>query len=208
LAEFKSYRTPDFKALVDGVFLDGPNGTLASGRFLSLQYIPPVCPAAVPMNDVISGTFTSCVLGDKEFSDFSGLDEFGGATSMLHFASSSPSEYVLTIDNLTNPGVTSGFSFSFTASVISGAELISGVDYAVYTSDANYADFGYTTNPALFPPPTASLVISPYGGPTSFGVGKIEMVVKQTPGPLPIFGVGVAFGFARRLRARILLARS
>jgi hypothetical protein len=40
LAEFQSYRTPDFKALVDGVMFDGPNGTLASGRFLSLQFVP------------------------------------------------------------------------------------------------------------------------------------------------------------------------
>jgi hypothetical protein len=40
LAEFKSYRTPDFKALVDGVMFDGPSGTLASGRFLSLQFVP------------------------------------------------------------------------------------------------------------------------------------------------------------------------
>lgn len=40
LAEFNSYRTPEFKALVDGVMFDGPNGTLASGRFLSLQYVP------------------------------------------------------------------------------------------------------------------------------------------------------------------------
>lgn len=40
LAEFMSYRTPEFKALVDGVMFDGPNGTLASGRFLSLQYVP------------------------------------------------------------------------------------------------------------------------------------------------------------------------
>ena len=127
---------------------------------------------------------------------------------MLNFAINSPTEYVLTLDNFTSPGVTGGYRFDFTASVVSGPDLINGVDYAVYTADANYVDFGYTTTPALFPPPTISLVISPYGGPTSLGVGKIELVVKQTPGPLPIFGVGVAFGFARRLRSRILSARS
>lgn len=208
LDQFKSYRMPDFKALVDGIFFDGPNGTLASGRFLGLQYVPPACPASVSINDVISGAFTSCVLGDKEFSGFSGLEEFGGGASMLNFVASSPTEYVLTIDNFASPGVTGGFNFSFTTSVISGTELINGVDYAVYTADPNYADFGYTTNPSLFPPPTTSLDISPYGGPTTLGVGKIELVVKQTPGPLPIFGVGVAFGFARRLRSRILSARS
>jgi hypothetical protein len=40
LAQFMSYRTPDFKAFVDGVMFEGPNGTLASGRFLSLEYVP------------------------------------------------------------------------------------------------------------------------------------------------------------------------
>lgn len=40
LAEFRSYRTPNFMALRDGVFLDGPGGSLASGRFLSLVSVP------------------------------------------------------------------------------------------------------------------------------------------------------------------------
>ena len=207
LADFKSYRTPNFQALVDGVMFEGPNGTLASGRFLNLQFIPPPCPASVPVNDVISGTFSSCTLGDKEFSNFVGLDEFAGPTSMLSFATNSPTEYILTIDNFTNPGITGGFSFDFTASVVSGTELINGVDYAVYTSDTNYSSFGYTTNPTPFPPPTSSIVISPYGGPTSFGVGKIELVVKQTPAPLSLFGAGIALGFARRLRSRIQSVR-
>jgi len=125
---------PDFKALVDGIFFDGPNGTLASGRFLGLQYVPPACPASVSINDVISGAFTSCVLGDKELSGFSGLEEYGGGASMLNFVASSPTEYVITIDNFTNPGVTSGFNFGFTTSAISGTELINDVDYAVYTA--------------------------------------------------------------------------
>ena len=207
LAEFKSYRKPDFTALIDGVLFEGPNGTLASGRFLSLEFVPPACPASVPVNDVISGAFTACTLGDKQFSNFTGLEELGGSTSQLHFVSTSPAEYVLTWDNFDGSGVTTGFNFSFTASVVSGAELINGVDYAVYTADTAYADFGYTTNPTPFPPPVTSLVISPYGAPTSLGVGKIELVVKQTPAPLPIFGAAAAFGFTRRLRSRILSGR-
>lgn len=45
LAEFRSYRQPNIAALRDGVLLDGPNGTVASGRFLSLSYVPPSVPA-------------------------------------------------------------------------------------------------------------------------------------------------------------------
>ena len=48
LAEFKSYRTPNFVALRDGVFIDGPGGSVASGRFLSLESVPPV-PAPLPL---------------------------------------------------------------------------------------------------------------------------------------------------------------
>jgi hypothetical protein len=48
LTEFKSYRTPNIAALRDPVMLDGPNGTVGSGRFISLAYVPPV-PAPLPM---------------------------------------------------------------------------------------------------------------------------------------------------------------
>jgi len=53
LAEFKSYRTPNFMALRDGVFMDGPGGSLASGRFLSLAYVPSA-PAPLPLLGVAS----------------------------------------------------------------------------------------------------------------------------------------------------------
>lgn len=48
LAEFRSYRDPNYMALRDAVFLDGPAGSVASGRFLSLQYVPPA-PAPLPL---------------------------------------------------------------------------------------------------------------------------------------------------------------
>lgn len=48
LEEFRSYRTPDFMALRDGVFIDGPGGSLASGRFLRLESVP-AAPAPLPV---------------------------------------------------------------------------------------------------------------------------------------------------------------
>lgn len=48
LSEFQSYRKPNIMALRDPVMIEGPNGTVASGRFLSLAYVPPV-PAPLPM---------------------------------------------------------------------------------------------------------------------------------------------------------------
>jgi len=54
LAEFQSYRPPNIMALRDPVMLEGPNGTVASGRFLSLAYVPPV-PAPLPFLGVGAG---------------------------------------------------------------------------------------------------------------------------------------------------------
>lgn len=47
LAEFRSYRTPNFQGLVDGVMLTGPSGSVASGRFSTLAYVPPA-PGPLP----------------------------------------------------------------------------------------------------------------------------------------------------------------
>lgn len=44
LAEFQSYRTPNIAELRDPVLLTGPNGTVASGRFLSLAPVPAPLP--------------------------------------------------------------------------------------------------------------------------------------------------------------------
>jgi hypothetical protein len=48
LAEFRSHRTPNIAELRDPVLLTGPNGTVASGRFLSLAYVAPA-PAPLPL---------------------------------------------------------------------------------------------------------------------------------------------------------------
>jgi hypothetical protein len=47
LAEFQSYRPPNIVELRDPVLLTGPNGTVASGRFLSLAYVTPA-PSPLP----------------------------------------------------------------------------------------------------------------------------------------------------------------
>jgi hypothetical protein len=49
LAEFQSYRPPNIVELRDPVLLIGPNGTSASGRFLSLSYVPHAVPGPMPM---------------------------------------------------------------------------------------------------------------------------------------------------------------
>lgn len=49
LAEFQSYRRPNIAELRDAVLLTGPSGTVASGRFLSLAYVPPSVPGPLPV---------------------------------------------------------------------------------------------------------------------------------------------------------------
>lgn len=48
LVEFQSYRTPNIVNYRDPVMMTGPGGAVASGRFLSLAYVPAV-PAPIPM---------------------------------------------------------------------------------------------------------------------------------------------------------------
>jgi hypothetical protein len=55
LMEFQSYRPPNIAELRDPVLLTGPNGTVASGRFLSLAYVPPGAPAPLPILGVAAG---------------------------------------------------------------------------------------------------------------------------------------------------------
>lgn len=55
LAEFQSYRPPNIAELRDPVLLTGPNGTVASGRFLSLAYVPAAAPAPLPILGVGAG---------------------------------------------------------------------------------------------------------------------------------------------------------
>jgi len=55
LSEFQSYRKPNIMALRDPVMIEGPNGTVASGRFLSLAYVPPGAPGPLPILGVGAG---------------------------------------------------------------------------------------------------------------------------------------------------------
>jgi len=55
LTEFQSYRPPNIAELRDPVLLSGPNGTVASGRFLSLAYVPPGAPGPLPILGVGAG---------------------------------------------------------------------------------------------------------------------------------------------------------
>ena len=48
LAEFQSYRPPNIVEFQDPVLLTGPNGTVASGRFLRLVFVPPA-PTPLPL---------------------------------------------------------------------------------------------------------------------------------------------------------------
>ena len=49
LVEFQSYRTPNIANYRDPVMMTGPGGAVASGRFLSLAYVPPAVPGPLPM---------------------------------------------------------------------------------------------------------------------------------------------------------------
>jgi len=110
-------------------------------------------------------------------------------------------------DDLWNPGRVVGAGFSATPSLPSSA-----LD--------NYVSFGgfgfdvYEAGTTTFDEPYQIFTVSKQstsGNFTDFGVGDYAgcpgscrgAVVNPVPGPLPLLGVGAAFGFSRNLRKRI-----
>jgi len=113
-------------------------------------------------------------------------------------------------DDLWNPG-REGLGFSATPSLLSSA-----LD--------NYIPFGgfgfdvYKVGTTTFDEPYQIFTVSnpsTSGNFTDFGAGDYAgcpgscrgAVVNPVPGPLPLLGVGAAFGFSRRIRSRIKGAR-
>lgn len=114
-------------------------------------------------------------------------------------------------DDLWNPGG-EGAGFSLTPSLPSSA-----LD--------NYVSFGgfgfdvYDVGTAMFDEPYQIFTVSKQstsGNFTNFGVGDYAgcpgscrgAFVNPVPGPLPLLGVGAAFGFSRNLRKRIKGSKS
>jgi hypothetical protein len=114
-------------------------------------------------------------------------------------------------DDLWNPGG-EGAGFSFTPSLPSSA-LDNSVSFGGFGFDV------YDVGTAMFDEPYQIFTVSKQstsGSFTDFGAGDYAgcpgscrgAVVNPAPGPLPLLGVGAAFGFSRNLRKRIKTSKS
>lgn len=110
-------------------------------------------------------------------------------------------------DDLWNPGGVAGAGFSATPSL-----PISALDN--YVSFGGFAFDVFKAGTSIFDEPYQIFTISKQstsGNFTDFGVGDYAgcpgscrgAFVNPVPGPLPLLGVGAAFGFSRNLRKRI-----
>ena len=115
-------------------------------------------------------------------------------------------------DDLWNPGGVAGAGFSATPSLPSSA-LDNFVSFGGFGFDV------YKAGTTDFDEPYQIFTISKQsasGNFTDFGVGDYAgcpgscrgAVVNPVPGPLPLLGVGAAFGFSRHLRKRIKGSKS
>jgi len=167
-----------------------------------------------------------CQIGDKIYNAFSWSDTFDHDNTFVRIGQSGSGlrTHAINVSNVNGINLNSAF-FNYTVSVDPISPLFinkwrasaepSGFDPA-YTLETNatssafsYPDSGGpTVNVAnvttlAF---TNTLTVAPgKDGPTSF-TNTISQAEATVPGPLPLLGVGAAFGFSRKLRVRIKTA--
>ncbi len=187
----------------------GPNSTSISGSLADFTTL-------------INGNGNACQITDKLFSNFN-------VASWGLF----PSDTTISISESGSGGLThsialsssSGFNsvtpylFNYTITK-QGSQTLDWWRPASSTSLGN-PDFGITwtaTSPAasatrdensglsvrnFFTPGTASTDVTTTLNTFADGPQSFQLTLFQTPGPLPVLGAGVAFGFSRKLRNRI-----
>jgi hypothetical protein len=169
------------------------------------------CMSGLPINTIVTAgpSGYSCVLGGLKYKFFDNLNELDTPNAFVNFQDS-PNMQVITFANLTSQG-TIGFYYEVTSPI----ETINDIELS------------YSQDPSA-PPPTLELVetipllpAAPSPNPltveTTFEpdtsmappfqtLSSLTHTIHKTPAPLPLAGAGLAFGFSRKLRRRILHA--
>jgi hypothetical protein len=157
---------------------------------------------------VVAGNY-SCRLGQQDYTFNSSVGELDNATqtSTIDFYDSQYMQQII----FTNTGSEDFVLFNYT--VVSQTESIDDIQVS------------YTLSPSL-PPPLSSAVATssplPYAGSplpltvdgifdpdTSLGTQTLTSLthtIYKSPAPLPLAGAGLAFGFSRKLRRRVMQA--
>ncbi len=189
-----------------------------------------------PTSTSVAGTITDftayliansnqCQISDKLFSNFNyaaWANYPGDAQISLSESGSEGITHSITVSSATGFNNTAGYSLNYTITK-TGTQTLDWWRPSS-ASSLNNPEFDITwtaTNPAntssrdensglspknFFTPGTTTTNVTTAIAPINDGPQSISLTLFQTPGPLPIMGAGVAFGFSRRLRNRIKLS--
>lgn len=202
------------RSLMAAALIGGAGAALSAGSAEAATG----CGVGIPWADWVGGQALTC--GDKVFS-WSATATLGDlASSTVSAVQPLPDDYLFNLDLPTF--TTSSFDFTYVASITDPSRVFSAVDL---DSDADVLASPPSILTANFTGGAVPITLSSTNGSSSFadvaggpqiltvrneynGAGAIdsfENSFQQTsvPGPLPVLGAGVAFGFSRKLRRRI-----
>jgi hypothetical protein len=172
--------------------------------------------------NLINGNGNACQITDKLFSDFNtaGWGVFPGDTTIAISESGSAGithSIVLSSSSGFNGSIPYNFNYKITRTGVetldwwrpSSSSSLGSPDFNITWTTTNPAasasrNAGSGLSPQqFFTPGTDSTVVTTTLSSFADGPQSFQLTLFQTPGPLPVLGAGVAFGFSRKLRKRI-----
>jgi hypothetical protein len=139
-----------------------------------------------------------CEIGDKKFTFGTDVDDFGGLGDVSFTTSGSQYNIIFNnFGNLINP-VT---AFDIGVDVLNPANEVINV-FRIPTVGTPFTVIDDTLTNTPFPYQSGTIG-STFEGTGTLTALRFEINQQPVPGPLPILGVGAAFGFSRKLRKRI-----
>lgn len=171
----------------------------------------PTCVSGLPISTIAStgATGYSCTLGGLDYKFDSNVGSLDSTPSSVVNFFDSPTIQTITFANL---DINYDLYFSYT--ILSPLESITDIVQTYVQNPSSPPPLpaltGITTTPALPAPPSpiAMVVQATYAFDTSMAppdptISSLTHTINKTPGPLPVAGAGLAFGFSRKLRRRI-----
>lgn len=204
------------RGLMTAALIGGAGATLSAGSAEAATG----CGVGISWSAWVGGQDLTC--GDKVFSHSSTTTLGDLASSFVSAVQPLPGDFLFNLDfpNFT----TNPFDFTYVASITDPSRVFSAVDLDsdadVFANPPSTLKATYTfadgNSPIILKSTNGSTDFeSVIGGPSTITVGNVydgngaidslENSFQQTsvPGPLPVLGAGVAFGFSRKLRRRI-----
>jgi hypothetical protein len=204
------------RSLMAAVLIGGAGAALSAG---SAQANPCDDGACTWGEWTTAGNFLTLPGADKTFT-YSSTAILGDLASSSVTATELSGDYFFRIDFLNPQSTTNPFDFTYVASITDPSRAFSAVDLdsdantfadpasvlaATFTGGSSDVTLTSTNGSAVLEDvlglPTTLTVRNEYDG--NGAIFSFQNSYRQVPGPLPILGAGVAFGFSRKLRRRI-----